>query len=286
MKNVGVIGCGFVGKAVAHGFALHANVKMYDKYNNNYQAKEEVVNGSDYLFVCVPTPMDDQGFQDLSCIKEALKAIDECAEESKTIIIKSTVIPGTTRNLAEMYPRHTFVFNPEFLTERTADLDFINPSRIILGCERGEFSNVDGVRELYRVRFSSHPIFETTWEGAEVVKYMSNCFFAAKISFLNEFYDVADHIGVDFEDLCDMWLADGRIGNSHVDVPGHDGSRGYGGKCFPKDVRALIRWAESNGLGADMCRAADQVNNKVRETKDWLDIKGATSSNSYDETVS
>ena len=80
-----------------------------------------------------------------------------------------------------------------------------------------------------------------------------------------------------------MWLADMRIGNSHYDVPGHDGSRGYGGKCFPKDVKAFIAWAEKNNLTVDVCKAADLVNERVRDVKDWNDIKGATSKNNYEK---
>jgi len=158
-------------------------------------------------------------------------------------------------------------------------LDFINSARIILG---GKKKDTTKVEKLYRERFTHTPIYKTTWEAAEVVKYMSNSFFAVKISFLNEMYEVAKHIGVPYEDLRDMWLADQRIGNSHTDVPGHDGQRGYGGKCFPKDVPAFINWGADKGLVLNMCRAAERVNARVRKIKDWLDIKGATSKNDYE----
>ena len=104
---------------------------------------------------------------------------------------------------------------------------------------------------------------------------------AVKVSFLNELYDVAENIGVEYEQLRNMWLADARIGNSHTDVPGHDGSRGYGGKCFPKDVKAFIKWAEDQGLKMDICKAADTVNERIRDEKDWFAIKGATTKNMY-----
>ena len=133
----------------------------------------------------------------------------------------------------------------------------------------------------FRPRFPHTPVFKTTWEAAEMAKYMANCFFAIKVSFLNEMYDAAQSIGVTYEELRNMWLADFRIGNSHSDVPGHDGYRGYGGKCFPKDVKAFVKWAESNKLSMDMCKAADSVNERVRREKDWFDIKGATTKNSY-----
>lgn len=276
--KMGIIGFGFLGRAMTHGFILHADIKIYDKYDNTYDSLDDTVNESDFIFVGVPTPMHDDGSQDLSNMDDAVKSIVEVAKSRKIIVLRSTAIPGTTRNYARKYKNHDFVFCPEFLTERKAKLDFINAARFILGGDREITARVE---EAYRVRFTHTPIYHTTWEAAEVVKYMANCFFAIKVSFLNEMHDIAEHVGVPYEELRDMWLADQRIGNSHTDVPRHDGLRGYGGKCFPKDVQAFIKWAENQGLGADMCKAANRVNERVRETKDWLDIKGATSEYDY-----
>jgi len=278
-SKVGIIGFGFLGKAMAHGFYLHMDIKIYDKYDDTYDSLEDTVNDSDFIFIGVPTPMNDDGSQNLSSMDDAVKSVVEVAETRKTIILRSTIVPGTTRNYANKYKNHGFVFCPEFLTERQSKLDFINSSRIILG---GPQESVDKVEELYRVRFTHTPIYKTTWEAAETVKYMNNCFFAIKIAFLNEMYDVAEHIGVPYNDLRDMWLADQRIGNSHTDIPGHDGHRGYGGKCFPKDVQAFIKWAQKHGMELDTCKAAEKVNKRVRKIKDWLDIKGATSKNDYE----
>jgi len=281
--KIGLVGFGFVGSAIAHGFGLHADIKIYDKYSNYYDPLDIVVNGSDFLFLCLPTPMNADGSQDLSNLKDALGEINSVVLERKIIVIKSTVVPGTTRKLAEEYKNHVFVFNPEFLTERSAKLDFINTSRIILGSNSTLALN--NLEKVYRLRFPHTPIFKTSWEGAEVVKYMANVFFSIKISFLNEMYDIAKKIGVSYEELRNMWLADFRIGNSHTDVPGFDGYRGYGGKCFPKDVNAFIKWAESYEFDVDMAKAAEKVNHRVREVKDWEEIKGATSKNDYTETT-
>jgi UDPglucose 6-dehydrogenase len=278
--KIGIIGMGFVGGAIAHGFALSADLKIYDKYNNVYDSLEDTVNNADFIFACVPTPMRDDGSQDLENIYDAVKAVDRVAIKKKILIIKSTLMPGTTRLLANSFLRHSFVFNPEFLTARAAKIDFLNQTRIILG---GWTQDLNKVEEMYRTRFTHTPIFKTTYEAAELVKYMCNCFFATKIAFLNEFYDMAKVTGVPYEDLRDMFLSDFRIGNSHTDVPGHDGDRGYGGACFPKDMNAIIHWAEDNGFFADMCRAAEKVNKRVRENKDWEDIKGATSKNNYEK---
>ena len=279
--NIGIIGLGFVGKAVTHGFCLHSNLKIYDKFQDGLNTIKETVKESDFIFVCVPTPMSNDGSQDLSCVHDVMKSIDEVTKSKKIIILKSTILPGTTRKLANMYPNHLFVFNPEFLTERSAKLDFINSARIIIG--GSNHMALDCVEEMYRVRFTHTPIYKTTWEGAELVKYMNNCFFALKISYLNEFYDLAAELKIPYEELRDMFLADYRVGNSHTDVPGHDGDRGFGGKCFPKDVNAMIKWGDKNGFPMNTIKAAEEVNKRVRNNKDWENIKGATTENNYKE---
>jgi UDPglucose 6-dehydrogenase len=136
MINIGIIGFGFVGRAIAHGFSLHAKVRVYDKYNDIYDNIESTVNCSDFIFVSVPTPMREDGSQDISNLEDAIVNIVKVLKGNKIVIIKSTIIPGTTRKLAERFPQLSFVFSPEFLTQRTADIDFINPARIILGGEK------------------------------------------------------------------------------------------------------------------------------------------------------
>lgn len=276
--NIGIIGYGFVGKALEYGFKHYVNIKIFDKYNNVFNTLEETVNDSSIIFVGVPTPMKEDGSQDLSNMANALKSINDVALTKKIIVLKSTIVPGTTRMFADIYPQHDFVFNPEFLTERNANEDFVKSTRIVLG---GEKHAVDEVEKLYRIRFVSTPIFKTTLESAELVKYMGNCFLAMKVAFCNEFYDIAQFLNINYDELKDIWVADGRMGNSHVSVPGPDGHRGYGGKCFVKDINALIAWAEENGLNVSMCRSAEAVNNKVRDEKDWKNIVGATSVNNY-----
>lgn len=277
-SKIGIIGFGFLGSAIAHGFGHCADIKIYDKYDDIYDSLEDTVKHSKYMFICVPTPMNDDGSQDLSSCDDAIKSVVDLANSRKVIIIKTTILPGTSERYAKMYPDHDFVHNPEFLTERRAKLEFINAPRIVLG---GKDSVTKDVEKLYRIRFKHTPIFRTTWEGAEVAKYMANCFYAVKVSFMNHMYGVAWHVGVKYDDLRDMLLAGGWVNPMHTDVPGHDGDMGYGGKCFPKDVKAFIKWAREHGLRSDLIEAADEYNEHIRGTKDWLDIKGATSKNDY-----
>ncbi len=139
------------------------------------------------------------------------------------------------------------------------------------------------IEALYRNRFVHTPIYKTTYEGAELVKYMANCFFALKISYLNEIYDIAKKLGIEYDDLKKMWLADGRIGNSHADVPGHDGDRGFGGKCFIKDINALVQWADKNNFELNTLKATIETNKRVRTLKDWENITGVTTKNNYSD---
>ena len=288
--KIGVIGFGFVGRAVTYGFELNADVKAYDKYGDSPNTLEDTVRYSDFIFVCVPTPMDNDGNQDLSYMEDAINSIASCErraakDERKIIIIKSTVLPGTTRQFSEDFEQFDFVFNPEFLTQRVAKLDFINQSRIIIGGNvRKRFKIAEIVARLYEYRFgNSTPIFTCSWEEAELVKYISNTFFAVKVSFCNEIFELAERFGIEYPLLRDMWLADWRVARSHTDVPGHDGDFGYGGKCFPKDVQAFIKLGERLGVPMNMAKAADKVNERVRRNKDWLEIEGATSDCKFEE---
>jgi UDPglucose 6-dehydrogenase len=171
-----------------------------------------------------------------------------------------------------MFPEISFVFNPEFLTERRARLDFINSARIVLG---GSKINTGKVEKLYRARFPYVKIIKTDFETAELIKYMANCFFATKISFMNEMKQISEKLGTNWEDAINGFISDGRIGNSHIDVPGHDGELGFGGKCFPKDINAIIKKAEQLGIDPKVLKATWDKNLEVRKNLDWYQIEGA-----------
>jgi len=270
--KVGVIGCGFVGSAVAAGFALKADVKIYDKHKDGFDTLSAVC-GQDIIFLCLPTPMrKSDGLPEMSFIHDAIMAIQhELAMQNnwgrKIIVIKSTVLPGTNRALQEAYPQFTFVSNPEFLTARSARLDFINAARVIIGGENSVATNL--VAELYRTISTHTPVYLCAWEEAEFVKYMCNCFFALKITYLNEIYLTCKNIGISYNHVKQMFLADGRIGNSHHEVPGHDGDLGFGGTCFPKDTSAFVEWAKQSGGGIFLLDVAQHINNAIRKNKDW-----------------
>ncbi len=282
--NIGIIGNGFVGSAIMHGFILHVDdIMIYDKDpKRSTHSMKELINRSDIIFVCVPTPMFESGECDLSIVNSVIQEISQYKKiNKKVVVIKSTVVPGTTERLASKYPKINFVFNPEFLTERKARLDFINTSRIVLGSNNPLANNI--VERLYRLRFPYTKIIKTDFGTAQLIKYMANCFFATKVSFMNEMYQVCEAINGDWDQSLEGFISDGRIGNSHIDVPGHDGDMGFGGKCFPKDINAMIKKAEELGIDPTVMKGAWSKNKQVRSNLDWYDIPGAVSKKNQDK---
>ena len=276
--SIGIIGKGFVGTAVAHGFSHQtgygADIKIYDIDPEKTQnSLEETVNSSEFIFLSVPTPADKNGFNDLSIVKKALSDINEVSTHPDNIIlVRSTVVPGTTRTLQNEFPKLRIIFNPEFLTERSACFDFINQTRVVLG---GEKKYTNRVKYLYKNRFGDFlPVVETNFETAEMIKYMNNLFFATKVSFLNEMKLLGDKVGVDWSDAVEGFILDGRIGHSHLAVPGPDGKFGFGGSCFPKDIQALINFGKENNVDMNVLKGAWETNLVVRPERDWEQLKG------------
>ena len=276
--NIGVVGNGFVGSAVQFGFSPSTGcdyeVRVYDKDpSKSVDSIEETVNESEFIFLSVPTPSNKDGSMNLDIVEQALQDISDVNKyQGNIVLLRSTVTPGTTRKLQDKYPNLRIVFNPEFLTERNAKYDFINQARIIIG---GDEVYSKQVGDLYRSRFGeSQPVIETNWETAELIKYMSNCFFTTKISFMNEMYQIAEKCGVDWGVALDGFFRDGRVGHSHMNVPGPDGKFGFGGSCFPKDIQALINFGESLGLNMNTLKGAWNTNLEVRPERDWEQLKG------------
>jgi UDPglucose 6-dehydrogenase len=277
MKKIGVIGRGFVGSAVEYGFSpqtgCDAELRSYDKDpTKSTHSLEETVNNSDIIFVSVPTPSNPDGSMHLGILESALNDISSVYKGDAVILIRSTVTPGTTRKLQSKYSHIPLVFNPEFLTERSAKFDFINQSRFILG---GDPQHTKKVADLYKWRFGiTVPCIETNFETAEMIKYMNNCFFATKVSFLNEMRMIADKCGVDWDMAIEGFIRDGRIGHTHLSVPGPDGKMGFGGSCFPKDIQAMIQFGKSLGIDTTTLKGAWETNLNVRPEKDWENLKG------------
>ena len=275
--KIGIIGKGFVGSAVLNGFSIDENfksgIKIYDKNPDlSSHTLAETLNSSDIIFLSIPTPSNIDGSISLKNINNCLQEINEVNEKDNIILLRSTMVPGSTQYFSEKFPKLNFVFNPEFLTEKNANYDFVNQSRIILG---GKKELTSKVAQLYNLRFdNSIPIIETNFETAEMIKYMNNCFLATKVSFMNEMKMLADKSNVDWKVAVNGFALDKRVGGSHLDVPGHDGKLGFGGSCFPKDIQALIHYAKSLDVNVDTLIGVWKTNLKVRPEKDWEELKG------------
>lgn len=276
MHKVGIIGLGFVGGATSRAFAQYADVKVYDKYKNIGSLEEVAVQ--DVVFVCVPTPMKPDGTCDTSIVEGVVADLHILHPNAdREVIIKSTCPPKFFQQVQEKYPSAGMIFyNPEFLTERTADLDFIQSPRFIFGCWNPmRFGTNFRVRKLFEHRFPGTPISFMHWEEAALVKYGCNVFFTVKLSFFNELAAIASKIQfANFPTIINEILQDGRIGRSHFQVPGHDGDKGWGGVCFPKDNRAFSVFAKELGVEPLMADAAWEVNNRVRTNRNWEKEKG------------
>jgi len=276
VDKVGVIGNGFVGESIVFAFSPTCEVRVFDIDPLKSTHTFEQVTECDFVFICVPTPMNQDGTQNLQYVSNVLsRANDACFLKSKKekplFIIKSTVLPGTTEKLRKIYSKLRIIFSPEFLTERTAKLDALTQARIIFG---GEEEECEQAKKLFEQRFMNRHYIHTDSTTAEFIKYMNNAFFATKVSIMNEFKMLGDKLGVDWRTALHGFVSDGRVGDSHLHVPGPDGKLGYGGTCFPKDVSALINLADKLGVPINTIRGGWKTNLHVRPERDWEKLKG------------
>jgi UDPglucose 6-dehydrogenase len=224
----------------------------------------EGIAEAELVFIAVGTPQGENGGADLGGIWAVGQEIAEHLEDSKIIVIKSTVPVGTNAELTRRMAEVTDVAfdvanNPEFLKEGAAIDDFHKPDRVVVGVRRAEVG--ERLRELYEPFLrTDRPFLVMTPESAEMTKYVANGLLATKISFINEMANLCDAYGADINEVRKGIGHDSRIGFSFL-FPGV----GYGGSCFPKDVRAIIHMAQSRGLPARMMDAVDTVNEAQKD---------------------
>jgi len=279
MKNkiIGVVGQGFVGNAIYQGFKDYYEVLTYDKFleDKSNSTLEDVVRNSDVVFTCVPTPMTDLGSCYTGIVEEVLEDVNNICKTfditDKICIIKSTVIPGTTKRMNEKFKNLNVIFNPEFLTEANAVSDWKNQNRIILG---GLNKVTALVKPIFAKVFPNTPIVKTDSKYAEMIKYVTNTFLATKVSFANEIYEICQGLEIDYDKVIEYAQYDSRLGNSHWSVPGPDGDMGFGGHCFPKDTQALMYLAFQLGVEPTILASTIAKNNMVRENRDWEKMDG------------
>jgi nucleotide sugar dehydrogenase len=271
--KLGIVGLGYVGTAVYEGLKDFHEINTFDiAKKSSCLDIEELTELSDYIFVSVPTPMNKKGQCDLSIVEEVIGKIDKRSNGKKVVILKSTSIPETTQNLQKKFPNITIIFNPEFLTEKNFIEDFKNQEFIILG---GDKDKAGEVKYIYKIAFPNSKYYLTDSITAETVKYTINNFLALKVSFANEIYRLCEVLKIDYSDMINIASEDSRLGQSHWMVPGHDGSFGYGGSCFPKDVSALYAKMNELKLPSYIIQACLKRNIELdRPEKDWELLRG------------
>ena len=226
--------------------------------------KEAVLFG-EVIFNCVGTPEKENGSANLEYVFSVAELVGKYAQGYNILVNKSTVPPGTARKCNDTIKRINpdsqveLVSNPEFLAEGKAVHDFTHPDKIVIGAKTDKACSL--LRKVYTGRIRTYiPILETDWETAEIIKYANNSFLATKISFINEIANICDQIGADVKIVAQAMGLDYRI-NSKFLNPGV----GYGGSCFPKDVRALIYTAGEHGYDASLLKQIDLLNEKQKK---------------------
>jgi UDPglucose 6-dehydrogenase len=257
MSRIAIIGTGMVGSALDRFFQLKGiRVGLFDPPKGHADAG--VLDTADIIFIAVPTPyyLDGSGFDD-SFLRAALSHVPA---SGKTVVLKSTLLPGTTERLQAEYPMHRILINPEFLTENRVDADMQRPNRQIVGVTSNSRNVAEEVMQLLP-RAPFEKIMPAT--AAEMVKCVTNSFYALKVTYANQLFDLCQQNGVDYDELkvciqAEPWMG----GDMHWEVI-HKGYRGYGGKCLPKDVRMFVQHADTHGVDLSILKNAETYNNAL-----------------------
>jgi UDPglucose 6-dehydrogenase len=298
-KKIAVIGQGFVGGSLTTVFAERGfDVLVHDKtgkvctggkqpttpeglhpanVNEFVKSCETSEDFSKVYFVCLPTPMYDDGSADLSIVEGVLSQLATLPGE-RIAVVKSTVPPGSTERWNKMFSEKGLhvIFNPEFLTEANALDDMRNQNRIILG---GPRPWINTVKQVFQTAFSKVPLIKTSSTTAEMVKYVTNNFLTVKVAFANEMFQVCEALdksglNVDYDKVIEYAKYDSRLGSSHWSVPGPDGHFGYGGSCFVKDLNAMASIANDLKIETPVLDGAWKKNLEVRPERDWESLIG------------
>ena len=243
MYKIGVIGIGIVGKAIIDFYMKHMpKLWVYDKYKN-VGSIEHVLDNARIIYVSVPTPFGDDGYilKELESVLKQLSQIAVKKNRAVVVLLKSTVLPGTTDYYSELFPYLNIIYNPEFLSKATASMDFKYPKQIILGkstkCPRNIYNSIVKIHKIF---WPDTLISETNAVNAECTKIFLNNFYAVKIQFCNELWFLVKSLQIkedykcNYKKIMELMLANGWLNPMHTRVPGTDGLLSFGGGCFQK----------------------------------------------------
>lgn len=278
---INIIGYGYVGSALGYvcsknkvGFCTFDVIKKNDiNAFKNFDKLTQMVNNSEKYntqnayFICVPTPPKESGECDISIVENVILQLFAITTLDTTIFIKSTVEPGTCRELNKKYGNSNFriVFCPEFLKERTYKEDMYNTDFAILGFEN-EKTNTEYEINIMKMIYNHQKlnVIIRTYEEAELFKYTINVFLSVKVWYFNEISILSEKFGIDYQKFKTMFELEPRLGNTHLDVPGPDGKLGFGGKCLPKETKGMCYLQEKKGINNEILQKILDRNISIR----------------------
>ena len=268
--RVGVIGYGIVGKAMVQTF-LKRNIDCiyYDKYVETYSCLAQCCETCELLFLALPTPQGTDGY-DLSAIHETLSFFEDHNYDG-VIVLKSTILPGTTHTLQLKYASLCIIHNPEFLSTRTAAEDYENQKHILIGITpKTTDEDLELLENFFKIALPETPSTICTATESECTKIMCNAFYATKIQFFNELYFYSKKVHANFEMITQNMINQGWIHSMHTKVPGHDNQFSFGGACLPKDTRALLHDMVMRDIPHEVLHAVCNEQKKIRENDNFI----------------
>ena len=262
MKKIAIIGLGFVGSALEKAIRKEKSIIAKIDPKLNTSVKNLIDFRPEIIFITVPTPMLNNGDQDISIVKNVLSEI-KIHNIKSLIVIKSTILPS---NIQPIFAKlKNCVYNPEFLREMHAYDDFIKGELIVFG---GEKKLTDELATFYNnfTKCINKEYIYTDPIAASMIKYCINSYLATKVTYFNQLNSVFNASGTSesWENFIFAINKDKRIGNTHMDVPGHDGLKGFGGACLPKDTNSFFKYSRMIGKPFSLLNHVLKVNNKIR----------------------
>jgi len=271
--TISILGFGFVGRSISH--LCDKNNLEYNVYDpvykenvfNYFDNLEKLINyaefesGIHYIIICVPTPSDSEGNCDVSIIKNLLQELSKLITKETYILIKSTVVPGTCTKFNEEFSSLNILFFPEFLRAATCFEDIYNAEFVLLGISSSfGITNYQKILKLIRELYSHNKNIEIlmkSYEECEIFKYTLNTYFATKITFFNEIYELCEKMNVDYQVLKEMFKFEPRIGEYGIVIPGPDGFS-YGGACLIKEINGMVKLQENLGLSNELMKCVQK----------------------------